>query len=223
LLLESYENCGKLLGSKLIADTALALSLAKDIAALDDVFGKIAGEHLAVTISAAPTPTPAAGAVSFLGWTPFGGATATLTSASSFELAFDGTYWGGATYPFAGCDYTFSAGARLISGDGFGLAVRAALDADGQPHSGPAFQYDPGAGGYRFTEYPDSEGGVVIAAATDTNWHTLAISVHGQSYVDYLDGQAVHSGATSAACAGGVLLRTWRSGVEFRNLAVVPG
>jgi lysophospholipase L1-like esterase len=170
-----------------------------------------------------PVPTGNGGGVPASSWAAFGGAALTRNAKdpTDFTLAYAGTFWGGATHPVSGCDYTFSAKARLLNGDGYGLATRANWDGNA-PSSGPVLQYDPGAGGLRSTEYPDSEGGTVIPGATDDNWHTISVSVHGDGYQEAVDGSIVASGTTTAPCQHSVMLRIWRSRVEFRNVQVNP-
>ena len=158
-------------------------------------------------------------------WTAQGGAVITAGAASGeFSLSFDQTRWGAATYPVAGCDYTFSGQARVTPGGaGYGFAVRAAWE-NGAPISGPAIQYEapPNITGYRITEYPDSEGGNVINFPTDFAWHAIRITVRGSSYEHYVDGRLVSAGTTASPCRNAVMLRVYSSTVEVRDLRVDP-
>jgi hypothetical protein len=92
---------------------------------------------------------------------------------------------------------------------------------DANVPTGQAFQYDPGAGGYRITQYPDSEGGTVKSSATDNEWHALSVTVKGDYYEVALDKIRVADGIVpSTGC--GIYLREWSGTSEFHNLTVTP-
>jgi len=137
-------------------------------------------------------------------------------------VSFPGYYWGGVRHDAVpGCDYMFSRWGRMVDGDGergYGFAVRA--DLTHEEPIGRSFQYDPGVGGYRDTEYPDSLG-PSIPADTDLEWHRISVAVLSERYVEMVDDHVVASGHTTLAC-GGLYLRVWRATAEFRDLTVTP-
>jgi hypothetical protein len=154
-------------------------------------------------------------------WTPVGDSTIGAGSvAGAFVVRFDGTWWGGARYDDApGCDYLLSGWARNIDSDTYAFTVRTTIQDDDV--AGRAFQYDPGASGYRDTEYPDTEGGIITEADTDNAWHRLDMAVLGSTYAVMVDGVQVAYGETSSTC-GGIFLRLVRGSAEFLDMQVVP-
>jgi serine/threonine-protein kinase len=137
----------------------------------------------------------------------------------AFEISSTESYWAGVTAtPNATCNYVFSGSARVVAGLGYGIAVRATFS--GGIPSAQAFQYDPGAVGYRVTQYP-TDGGSIIAASTDTAWHQFMVMVSGAIYTVQLDNVTVASGTTGLTC-GGVFLRQWSGTSEFRDLRISP-
>jgi hypothetical protein len=118
-----------------------------------------------------------------------------------------------------GCDYRFEADVQLLQGSGYGLVVRAAVDAAGTL-SGRGLQYDVGVGGLRDVFYPNhSEDGPVIPHPTDAAWHHISVSVIGTSYLSSIDGQTAFTGSTASGC-GDLVVRLWRSSINLRNLTV---
>jgi hypothetical protein len=149
-------------------------------------------------------------------------------TADGFALGFGSYFWGGAIYnPMVGCDYRFSVQGRVIqrvgdvSGIGYGVAVRGRWTGS-EIVSGPAIQYDPGADGFRVTEYPDVSGGRILPAPTDQGWHRVEVTVVGHHYEHAVDGKVVASGDTGVACGGSPVLRVWGAQVEFRDLQITP-
>ena len=106
---------------------------------------------------------------------------------------------------------------RRASADAYGVTVRA--DLTGENPVGRALQYE--AGGYRDTEYPDGEGGTLIAATTDGEWHWVDVAVLDSSYAVLVDGVPVAAGSTSLAC-GGLFVRVVGGTAELRDLQVQP-
>lgn len=156
-------------------------------------------------------------------WAPVG--TSTISpgeTPGSLRVTFPERFWGGAhTEPAIGCDYTLTGSGRVLNGRGYGFAVRADLSS-GRPVA-QGFQYDPGLGGYRDTQYPNGDGGRVIKAPTDSGWHQFTMSVRGDRYEVRLDGALVADGPTKLTC-GGLYLRIWDGGTaEFRDLTVTRG
>lgn len=168
-------------------------------------------------------PPPTSIALPIQSWTPVG--TSTITpgdTPGSLRVTFPERFWGGAhTEPDVGCDYTLGGSGRVLNGRGYGFAVRADLSS-GQPVA-QGFQYDPGLGGYRDTQYPDGDGGRVIKAPTDSEWHQFTMSVRGDRYEVRVDGALVADGPTALTC-GGLYLRVWDGATaEFRDLTVTAG
>ncbi|MGE3289138.1 MAG: protein kinase [Pseudonocardia sp.] len=139
----------------------------------------------------------------------------------ALRVSYANAYWGGAyASPGAGCDYTFAGAARVVTGGGYGVAVRAAIS-EGQP-TAQGVQYDPGAGGYRVMRYPGDDG-PIIGATTDSGWHRFAMSVVADRYEVRFDDVVVAAGQTTLPCGSGLYLRTWGGGTaEFRDLTVTP-
>lgn len=173
----------------------------------------------AAQANAAPVEQPVA--LPRQAWSPVGeSAIADGSTPGSFRVSSFDLSWGGVrSDPAVGCDYTLSGSARVVVGDGYGFAVRADLSS-GTPVA-QSFQYDPGAGGYRDTQYPNSEGGLVTPVGTDTGWHRFSMAVLGSRYEARIDDVVVGSGPTALSC-GGLYLRLWRGTAEFRDLTVTP-
>lgn len=186
------------------------------------------GVPLALRLASGATAPPAnppvtAIALPIQSWTPLGSSTITPgDTPDSFKVTFPERFWGGAhSEPDVGCDYTLGGQGRVVSGRGYGFAIRTDLSS-GKPVA-QGFQYDPGLGGYRDTQYPDGDGGTVIKAPTDLGWHQFTMSVRGDRYEVRIDGAQVAAGPTTLAC-GGLYLRVWDGAVaEFRDLTVTRG
>ncbi len=199
----------------LIAATTIAVVVA---------VGTVLAVRLVTGATAPPADPPVTSiALPIQAWTPVGSSTITPgATPGSLQVTFPERFWGGAhSEPDVGCDYTLAGMGRVVGGRGYGFAVRADLSG-GQPVA-QGFQYDPGLGGYRDTQYPDGDGGKVIQAGTDSGWHQFAMSVRGDRYEVRIDGTPVANGPTTLRC-GGLYLRVWDGAVaEFRDLTVTPG
>lgn len=181
------------------------------------------------TAAADPCPatnaSPTAGALP-VGWGPLGATAVTAGGdPGGFCIHSDALYWGGITRSqVPGTDYSVEAQGRLAGGPGWGLGARVTVAADGSV-VGHAIQYDPGAGGDRDVDYPDDTG-PTMPAPTDSNWHDLTISVHGDQYQLNVDGHASGEGTLAQATemAGGAFVRVWNGAtVELRSLNVRSG
>ncbi|MFD9475904.1 serine/threonine-protein kinase [Streptomyces nojiriensis] len=176
-------------------------------------------------------PCPGQGTASLpAGWTELKGTVVSPgADPGGFCIRFGGLYWGGIHFPqVPGPDYMVtvdgklaSGAGRLASGSGWGLAARTTIAADGTV-TGHGIQYDPN--GYRDVDYP-KDSGTTYPAATDNEWHQLAISVHGSQYTLSADGQTIAQGTLlqQAEDHGGAFVRVWYgTTVELRNLRVTP-
>lgn len=158
-------------------------------------------------------------------WQPVGAVKVEVYPSGSFLASFESTYWGGLYTPSpAGCDYVFSAQARVLEGGGYSLGARASIDSGGTPHA-QTMQYDIGAGGYKDVLLPQhSEDGPLRSATLDDKWHTMQIFVVGDEYRSAVDGNVIFRGATRTTCGEGLFIRLWNSAlVEFRNATVTSG
>ena len=154
-------------------------------------------------------------------WKTVGGASIINSEGDTFEVLYDPTYWGGLfATANAGCSYTFTGQARVVSGSGYSFAVWASVDSGGTPH-GESIQYDVDSGGYKDVALPDgSETGQLQDATLDNNWHTISVRVSNGAYVSSVDGHAIFAGPMPGSCTQGVFIRLWRTDVEFRDLSV---
>ncbi|MEU8436897.1 protein kinase [Streptomyces sp. NPDC029216] len=176
-------------------------------------------------------PCPGQGTANLpVGWTELKGTVISPgADPGGFCIRFGGLYWGGIYFSqVPGPDYTvtvdgkLASGAdRLAAGSGWGLAARTTIAANGTV-TGHGIQYDPN--GYRDVDYP-KDSGTTYLAATDNEWHQLAISVHGSQYTLSADGQTITQGTLpqQAEDHGGAFVRLWYGAtVELRNLRITP-
>ncbi|MEU4732086.1 serine/threonine-protein kinase [Streptomyces sp. NPDC023588] len=181
------------------------------------------------TVSA--NPCPGQGTANLpVGWTELKGtAISPGADPGGFCIRFGGLYWGGIYFSqVPGPNYTVTVDGKLASGaggmasgSGWGLAARTTIAANGTV-TGHGIQYDPN--GYRDVDYP-KDSGTTYPAATDNEWHQLAISVHGSQYTLSADGQTVTQGTLlqPAEDHGGAFVRVWFGAtVELRNLRIIP-
>ena len=169
--------------------------------------------------------------VAFSMWQTLPGTSVSSASSGMMTVSSRNTFWAGAiAYPQVACNYRFDADGRLHEGgSGYGLAVRASVTDGDTPHGqritphGQGIQYDQGMGGFRDVLLPNqSESGAIKQATIDSDWHHISVAVVGGRYESSVDGKIVFSGQTPTACGNGILIRVWRSTVDFRNISITP-
>jgi len=111
--------------------------------------------------------------------------------------------------------------ARLLSGRGYGLWFGGRWN-DGHVRA-TGIQYDAGAGGIKFLQYPETEAGFlpVLSTATDRDWHNWRIERRDGWDSVWLDGTRIfHRGSDIENREFG--FRTWDTAADIADLTVSP-
>lgn len=119
----------------------------------------------------------------------------------------------------AGDDFVLSFMARLLNGDGYGIWLNGLWRENGVTAFG--VQYDPGAGGIKFVQYPYTEGDLfpLMSTATDYRWHRWRIAARKNRVDVKIDGMTVLDREIPRH-GKQFGFRTWRGVVEIRDIEI---
>ena len=107
-------------------------------------------------------------------------------------------------------------GAKLNSGNGYGIYFRATNSASGL--NGYVFQYDPGFNGLvmrKWVNGAEINPPIAFKSMPGADWygaaHTLSVKVSGDTYVGMVDGVPILTATDTTYPTGGTGIRTWDS------------